>query len=187
MRAEIRPIRGDSRAKLVAAIARGRRWLSEVEAGTATIEDVAAQEGCSMRHVNMTISLAFLAPSLVKYAVDGRLSHGIGVARLFDARAFLGWLRGERDHCKMVAIPTIEDEDAKRPNRERESLIKEQTRIVNRMKAALSRLGVRGFKTVEHVHVHSGGQAVRQVRLGREGPNDHTPRRRHATETARAQ
>ena len=34
-------------------------------------------------------------------------------------RSFLGWLRGERDHCKMVAIPTIEDEDAKRPNRER--------------------------------------------------------------------
>src|SRR5436190_22644709 len=60
-------------------------------------------------------------------------------------RSFLGWLRGERDHCKMVAIPTIEDEDAKRPNRERESLVGEQTRIVNRMKAALSRLGIRGF------------------------------------------
>ena len=60
-------------------------------------------------------------------------------------RAFLGWLRGERDHCKMVAIPTIGDEDAKRPNRERESLVGEQTRIVNRMKAALSRLGIRGF------------------------------------------
>jgi len=60
-------------------------------------------------------------------------------------RAFLGWLRGERDHCKMVAIPTMEDEDAKRPNRERESLVVEQTRIVNRMKAALSRLGIRGF------------------------------------------
>jgi len=60
-------------------------------------------------------------------------------------RAFLGWLRGERDHCKMVAIPTIEDEDAKRPNRERESLAGERTRIVNRMKAALSRLGIRGF------------------------------------------
>jgi len=60
-------------------------------------------------------------------------------------RAFLGWLRGERDHCKMVAIPTMEDEDTKRPNRERESLVGEQTRIVNRMKAALSRLGIRGF------------------------------------------
>jgi transposase len=60
-------------------------------------------------------------------------------------RVFLGWLRGERDHCKMVTIPTIQDEDAKRPNRERESLVGEQTRIVNRMKAALSRLGIRGF------------------------------------------
>jgi transposase len=60
-------------------------------------------------------------------------------------RSFLGWLRGERDHCKMVAIPTIKDEDAKRPNRERESLIGEQSRIINRMKAALIRLGIRGF------------------------------------------
>jgi transposase len=60
-------------------------------------------------------------------------------------RAFLGWLRGERDHCKVVAIPTLKDEDAKRPNRERESLVGEQSRIVNRMKAALIRLGIRGF------------------------------------------
>jgi transposase len=45
----------------------------------------------------------------------------------------------------MVAIPTIGDEDAKRPNRERESLAAERTRIVNRMKAALSRLGIRGL------------------------------------------
>jgi transposase len=60
-------------------------------------------------------------------------------------RAFLGWLRGERDHCKTVAIPTIKDEDAKRPNRERDSLVGEQSRIVNRMKAALARLGIRNF------------------------------------------
>jgi transposase len=71
-------------------------------------------------------------------------------------RAFLGWLRGERDHCKMVAIPTIKDEDAKRPNRERESLVGEQNRIINRMKATLIRLGIRGFnpklkKAAEHL------------------------------------
>lgn len=35
-------------------------------------------------------------------------------------RAFLGWLRGEKRHCSMAAIPTIEDEDAKRPSREHE-------------------------------------------------------------------
>src|SRR6266581_4879826 len=60
-------------------------------------------------------------------------------------RSFLGWLRGERDHCKMVAIPSIKNEDAKRPNRERENLVSEQSRIINRMKAALIRLGIRGF------------------------------------------
>jgi transposase len=60
-------------------------------------------------------------------------------------RSFLGWLRGERDHCKMVAIPTTKDEDAKPPNREHESLVGEQSRIVNRMKASLIRLGIRGF------------------------------------------
>ena len=39
----------------------------------------------SVQLVNMTISLAFLAPSLVKAAVEGRLPRGIGAARLFDA------------------------------------------------------------------------------------------------------
>jgi len=61
-------------------------------------------------------------------------------------RAFLGWLRGEKRHCSMAAIPTLEEEDARRPNRERETLVGEQTRIVNRMKAILARFGIRSFK-----------------------------------------
>ena len=61
-------------------------------------------------------------------------------------RAFLGWLRGEPDHCSMAAVPTLEEEDARRPNRERECLVGERTRIVNRIKAGLVRLGIRGFK-----------------------------------------
>jgi transposase len=60
-------------------------------------------------------------------------------------RAFLGWLRGEREHCKMAAIPTLEDEDAKRPHRERETLVGQQTSIINRVKATLARLGIRSF------------------------------------------
>ena len=65
-------------------------------------------------------------------------------------RAFLGWLRGEKRHCSMAAIPTIEEEDAKRPNREREKLVGDRTRIVNRMKSTLSRFGIRGFKPTLH-------------------------------------
>ena len=68
-----------------AARNRGRQWLSEIEAGAATIDAIAARQACSKRHVNLTISLAFLAPSLVMAAVEGRLPYGIGVARLFDA------------------------------------------------------------------------------------------------------
>ncbi len=61
-------------------------------------------------------------------------------------RAFLGWLRGEPDHCSMAAVPTLDEEDAKRPSRERENLVGERTRLVNRIKGALVRLGIRGFK-----------------------------------------
>jgi len=60
-------------------------------------------------------------------------------------RAFLGWLRGERDYCKMCAIPTFQEEDAKRPHRERETLVGEHTTIINRIKSTLARLGIRSF------------------------------------------
>lgn len=60
-------------------------------------------------------------------------------------RSFIGWLRGERKHCTMIAIPTLDDEDAKRPNREREQLVGKRTGIINRMKATMMRLGIRGF------------------------------------------
>jgi len=83
-----RPIRSETRTALVCAIARGRRWLDELVTGTVSdVETIAARETCSVRYVNMTISLAFLAPSLVSAAIEGRLPRGIGIARLRDAPA----------------------------------------------------------------------------------------------------
>jgi site-specific DNA recombinase len=85
---DCRPIRAETRATLVASIARGRRWLDEIVAGSVSgVEQIAGREKCSVRQVNMTISLAFLAPELVKAAVDGRLPRGISVTRLRDAPA----------------------------------------------------------------------------------------------------
>jgi site-specific DNA recombinase len=82
---DARPIRAETRVKLIASIAHGRRWLDEIVAGTVTdVEQIAAREKCSVRKVNMTISLAFLAPDLIKAAIEGRLPRGIGVARLCD-------------------------------------------------------------------------------------------------------
>jgi transposase len=102
----------------------------------------------------------WLARWLIARGIEAHVIHSASVAvsrerkraktdRLDAAmlmRVFLGWLRGERGHCGMVAIPTMEEEDARRPSRERESLVNERSRITNRMKSALARLGVRGFK-----------------------------------------
>ena len=85
---QARPIRSETRARLVAAIARGRRWLDELIADpTASADSISKREKCSTRNINMTISLAFLAPDLVKAAIDGRLPYGLGVARLSDLPA----------------------------------------------------------------------------------------------------
>jgi site-specific DNA recombinase len=87
-RNEVRPTRIERRARLVNAIVRGRRWLDEIVSGSVTdVEKIAARQKCSVRQVNMTISLAFLAPDLVKAAVEGRLPRGIGVERLREAPA----------------------------------------------------------------------------------------------------
>jgi hypothetical protein len=78
----------ENRALLISSIARGRRWLNELIADpTANAVSIARRDGCSVRKVNMTISLAFLAPDLVKAAIDERLPHGMGVVRLADLRA----------------------------------------------------------------------------------------------------
>jgi site-specific DNA recombinase len=83
---EVRPTRIERRARLVNAIARGRCWLEEIVSGAvADVQQIAARQKCSVRQVNMTISLAFLAPDLVRAAVEGRLPRGIGVERLRDA------------------------------------------------------------------------------------------------------
>jgi hypothetical protein len=97
---QARPIRSEAQVRLVAAIARGRRWLDELVVDpTANADSIAKRERCSARKINMTISLAFLAPDLVKAAIDGRLPCGIGVARLTDLPA-----KWSRQH-QMLGLP----------------------------------------------------------------------------------
>jgi site-specific DNA recombinase len=85
---DIRPIRSETRVALVTSIACGRRWLDEICTGSVLdVDEIVAREKYSVRQINMTISLAFLSPTLVKAAIDGRLPRGIGIARLRDAPA----------------------------------------------------------------------------------------------------
>lgn len=72
----------------VTSIAQARRWLDELTTNPAiSVELIARRERCSMRKVTMTVSLAFLAPPLVKAVIAGALPRGIGVTRLCDLPA----------------------------------------------------------------------------------------------------
>jgi DNA invertase Pin-like site-specific DNA recombinase len=82
-----RIMKAERRSVLIRAIGRGRLWLRDVVDGRTTIDGLAAQQKCSIRQINMTISLGFLAPNLVTAAVEGRFPRGIGVAALRDAPA----------------------------------------------------------------------------------------------------
>lgn len=68
----------------------------------------------------------------------------IDLARIM--RAFLAHLRGEPLACSIVHVPSPEEEDDKRPSRERERLLKERTAHTNRLKALLHAQGIRDAK-----------------------------------------
>jgi site-specific DNA recombinase len=82
-----RPIRSETRARLVEGIAKARAWLAELVAGRVDTHQLAAREGCSERSVRQTLNLAFLAPDLVRAAVEGTLPDGMGLMYLIDAPA----------------------------------------------------------------------------------------------------
>jgi transposase len=79
-------------------------------------------------------------------------------------RAFLELLRGEPEACRVVHVPSVEDEDRKRRSRGRERLLKERTAHTNRIKGLLHGQGVRdafplkpGFvESLENVHTGDG-------------------------------
>jgi len=125
--------------------------------------DEAIRKGCEIRRIAVAYEAGrdgfWLARWLRDHGIDVHVLHSTSITvsrehrraktdRLDTAllmRAFLGWLRGEPGHCRMVAVPTLTEEDAKRSSREHETLAGECTRMINRLKAALTRLGIRGF------------------------------------------
>jgi hypothetical protein len=96
LREDIRPDHAERRLRLISAIARGRRWLDEIiEGSVIDAEQLAKRERCTERQINLTLSLAFLAPQLVKAAVEGRLPRGINIERLRDPDP--NWAKQFRD------------------------------------------------------------------------------------------
>jgi site-specific DNA recombinase len=83
-----RSIRIEARTKLLDAIANGRQWLNEsISDPKTSMQSIAMREGIPERSARSIISLAFLAPDIVKGAVDGTLPRGFGLSRLIDLPA----------------------------------------------------------------------------------------------------
>jgi len=79
-----RPMRANARAILIEALGNAHRWLDDLLSDSQTLETLASREGKTERSIRMTVSLAFLAPDIVKAAVEGRLPRGYGLKRLID-------------------------------------------------------------------------------------------------------
>lgn len=77
--------------------------------------------------------------------IDCRAKHvktdGIDVRRLL--RAIISYTAGDLESCRIVSVPTAEQEDARRTCRERQRLVSERTGHINRIKALLTSQGVR--------------------------------------------
>jgi len=80
----------------------------------------------------------------------------IDVEKLLDT--LMEWARGGRRACSMVRPPSSAKEDERRLTREREALVIERTRHVNRIKGLLATQGVFGFEPMRKSHRKQLGQ-----------------------------
>ena len=78
-------MRVKARAGLIDALRKAHLWLDELLYNPRkAVETIATRERKTERSIRMTLSLAFLAPDIVKAAIEGRLPRGFGVTRLVD-------------------------------------------------------------------------------------------------------
>jgi hypothetical protein len=103
------------------------RWRSEAENGGYAIDRIAVayeagRDGFWLARWlrSQSIEAHVIHPSSVPVSREHRRAKTDRLDTELLKRAFLGWLRGEPKHCSMAAIPTLEDEDARRPGRERQ-------------------------------------------------------------------
>jgi transposase len=84
-------------------------------------------------------------PSSVPVDRRSRRAKSDGIDAELLLRTLLAWLRGEPRVCSMVPVPDADEEDARRPVRERAELVSERVGLVNRIGSVLATLGVADY------------------------------------------
>jgi transposase len=149
------------------------RWRGEAERKGRTIKRVvlayeAGRDGFWLARWLMArgIEVHVIHPASVAVSRERKRAKTDRLDAAMLLRVLLGWLRGERGHCSMVAIPSLEEEDARRPSRERETLVGERARITNRIKGALNRFGITTFKPM----LRKAAQSLEKLQTAEGGP-----------------
>lgn len=133
---------GEVREKLAAKGARRIRTVSCYEAGYDGfwIHRLLIQHGIE-NHVLDGASIP----------VDRRAKHvktdNIDARRLL--KAIVGHVQGDPESCRVVRVPTSDEEDARRLHRERQRLVRERTGHLNRIKALLMMHGIRALRITD--------------------------------------
>src|ERR1700745_3740012 len=129
-----------------------RRWQGEATKAGSTIDRIvvpfeAGRDGFWLARWLRArqIEAYVIHPSSIPVSREHRRAKTDRIDTQLLMRSFLGWLRGERKHCSMAAIPTVTEEDARRPTREHQRLREEFTALISRMKSTLVRFGIRNF------------------------------------------
>lgn len=65
-------------------------------------------------------------------------------------RVIIALHQGDLHACRLVPIPSPEEEDAKRTHRERQRLVKERTGHINRIKGLLATQGIYDYQPLKH-------------------------------------
>ncbi|WP_424138721.1 hypothetical protein [Roseomonas chloroacetimidivorans] len=139
-------------AGLIAFIARARHAAAESSGSEVPV--LACHE---VGHDGFWLHRALTTAGVVNHVVDPASIHVDRRARRaktdrIDVQALLRSLmahhRGEGRVWSVVRVPTVEEEDTRRPHRERQNLIKERGRHVDRIKGLCAQQGIVGYEPI---------------------------------------
>src|SRR5271154_5154390 len=129
------------------------RWKAEAAKAGRTVARVvvayeAGRDGFWIaRHlIERGIEVQVMQPASIPVERKGRRAKTDRIDLDMLLRTLLAWLRGEPRVCTMVRVPSIEEEDARRPGRERDKLVRERVGLENQVESLLCLHGIGNFR-----------------------------------------
>jgi transposase len=154
------------------------RWKAEAAKAGRTVARVvvayeAGRDGFWIARylIERGIEVQVMQPASIPVERKGRRAKTDRIDLDMLLRTLLAWLRGEPRVCAMVRVPSEEEEDARRPGRERDKLTRERVSLENQIESLLCLHGICGFRPrlkkakekLEELRTRSGANLPRET------------------------